>query len=108
MCNIAHIYLDKYIFIYYYCVIMHIDMSDYERKKVETDLKAFTSRNFVKPSECKNLDQIRFYVRELCSRIEALEGSCHYVPGWAYSLLAQYNATQNRMLHAEFRNAYSR
>jgi hypothetical protein len=81
-------------------------MSEYERKKVEMELKMFTSLNFVKPSECKNLDQIRFYVRELCLKIEELEKRFEYVPTWAYALLAQYNATQNKMLYTEFRNSY--
>ena len=81
-------------------------MSDYERKRIETDLKAFTSRNFEKPSECRNLDQIRFYVRELCLKIEELESQFHYVPQWAYSLLAQYNSRQNTMISLDFRSTY--
>jgi hypothetical protein len=82
-------------------------MTDYERKKIETELKAFTSRNFIKPSECRNLEQIRFYVRELCLKIEELEASFNYVPGYAYTLLAQYNSRQNGILNAEFRATYS-
>lgn len=89
--------------IVHYCTIT---MSDYERKKIELDLKAFTSRNFEKPSECRNLDQIRFYVRELCLKIEELESQFHYVPQWAYSLLAQYNSRQNTMISFDFRNTY--
>ena len=81
-------------------------MSEYERKRLEMELKTFATLNFVKPSECKNLDQIRVYVRELCLKIEELEERFNYVPAWAYSLLAQYNATQNRMLYTEFRNSY--
>ena len=82
-------------------------MTDYERKKIEMELRAFTSRNFEKPSECRNLQQIRFYVRELCLKIEELEDQFEYVPSWAYALLAQYNAKQNTLLHVEFRNAYN-
>jgi hypothetical protein len=81
-------------------------MSDFERKKIELELKTFTSRNFEKPSECRNLDQIRFYVRELCLKIEELESRFHYVPQWAYSLLAQYNSRQNTMISLDFRNTY--
>jgi hypothetical protein len=81
-------------------------MSDFERKKIELELKTFTSRNFEKPSECRNLDQIRFYVRELCLKIEELEARFHYVPQWAYSLLAQYNSRQNTMISVDFRNTY--
>lgn len=82
-------------------------MTDYERKKIEMELRAFTSRNFERPSECRNLEQIRFYVRELCLKIDALEDQFKYVPSWAYTLLAQYNAKQNTLLTVEFRNVYT-
>jgi hypothetical protein len=72
-------------------------MGDYEKRRIELELKAFTSKNFERPSECRNLDQIRFYVRELCIKIEELEDRFNYVPQWAYSLLAQYNSRQNAM-----------
>ena len=81
-------------------------MSDYELRKIEMDLKLFTARNFMRPGECRNLDQVRFYVRELCLKIEELEERFNYVPTWAYSLLAQYNARQNSLIHVEFRNSY--
>ncbi len=81
-------------------------MTEYERKKLETELKSFASRNFEKPSECRNLDQIRFYVHELCSMIEQYQNQFNYVPSWAYGLLAQYNAKQNNLIHREFRNTY--
>jgi hypothetical protein len=82
-------------------------MTEYERKKIEIDLRVFTSRNFEKPSQCRNLEQIRFYVSELCHKIQELEGKFNYAPDWAYTLLAQYNATQNGMIHREFRKRYS-
>ena len=81
-------------------------MTDYERKKLEVELKAFTSRNFQKPSECKNLDQIRFYVQELCLKIEEYQNRFSYVPSWAYGLLAQYNALQNSMIEKELKSNY--
>lgn len=93
---------------HYYCVEIHNFMSEYERKKVETELKTFTSRNFVRPSECRNIEQIRFYVRELCLKIEEFEGKFNYVPSSAYSLLAQYNSRQNAMIHVEFRSSHHR
>ena len=81
-------------------------MSDFERKKIELELKSFTSKNFEKPSECRNLAQIRFYVSELAHKIEELNNRFSYVPDWAYTLLAQYNSAQNRFIHAEFQNTY--
>ncbi|MCK6618307.1 MAG: hypothetical protein L6Q51_11765 [Cyclobacteriaceae bacterium] len=81
-------------------------MTDLEKRKLELELRSFTSRNFERPSECRNLDQIRFYVQELCTKIEEYRDRFNYVPNWAYSLLAQYNAKQNFMIHTEFRNIY--
>ena len=84
---------------------MH-NMTPYKRKKLEVELRSFTSRNFEKPSECKNLDQIRFYVQELCSKIEEYQKRFSYVPSWAYGLLAQYNALQNSMIEKELKSNY--
>jgi hypothetical protein len=81
-------------------------MSDYEQKKFEMELKTFIARNFDKPSGGKNQDQIRFYMSELSHRVEVLEKQFNYVPEWAYSLLPQYNAAQNRILDLEFKNSY--
>ena len=81
-------------------------MTEYERKKLEIELRSFTSRNFEKPSECKNLDQIRFYVHELCMKIEEYQSRFSYVPSWAYGLLAQYNAMQNSMIEKELKSNY--
>jgi hypothetical protein len=82
-------------------------MSDYERKKIDLELKLFTSKNFEKPSDCRNPEQIRFYVRELCLKLEELERQFNYAPGWAYHLLSEYNAMQNTILHHEFITSYS-
>lgn len=81
-------------------------MTEYERKRLEVELKQFTFRNFERPSECKNGDQIRFYIQELCSKIEEYKSRFNYVPNWAYGLLAQYNARQNDMIHVEFKKLY--
>lgn len=81
-------------------------MTDYERKRIDMELKNFTSRHFEKPSDCRNPDQIRLYVGELASKIEAIEKACNYAPAWAYTMLAQYNEKQNSLLFAEFRNSY--
>jgi hypothetical protein len=83
-------------------------MTELERKKAETEMKKFTSKNFVMPAECRNLEQIRFYVRELCLKIEEFEGKFKYVPSSAYTLLAQYNSRQNAMINVDFRSTYSR
>jgi hypothetical protein len=81
-------------------------MSNFERKKLELDLRNFAARNFESPSNCRNIDQIRFYVRELCLKIEEYESRFNFVPSSAYSLLAQYNLVQNQLIRVEFRKAY--
>lgn len=85
---------------------MHTIMTDYEMKKLEMEFRNFTNRNFERPADCRNLDQTRYYVKELCEKIEDYEARFNYVPSWAYALLAQYNLAQNRMLHADFAATY--
>jgi hypothetical protein len=80
-------------------------MSDFERKKQELEFKSFAARNFVKPSECKNLEQVRYYLQELISKMEQMR-LAGFIPEHAYTLLAQYNAAQNRLLTVDFKNNY--
>lgn len=83
-------------------------MNTGDREKLEKDLKSFTTKNFVRPAECTDLEQVRFYVRELCLKIEELERKFDYVPSSAYTLLAQYNSRQNAIITVDFRETYSR
>jgi hypothetical protein len=81
-------------------------MSDFERNRIDFQLRSFTQRNFEQPSACKNVDQIQFYISELSQKIQHLEVSIGYVPDWVYTLLAQYNARQNSMLQTVFKTSY--
>jgi len=81
-------------------------MATVDRKKIESDLNAFALRNFERPADCKDLEQIRFYIRELCTKIEDLEKRFEYVPNAAYRLLAQYNQKQNSIINKDFDNLY--
>lgn len=81
-------------------------MAIFNRKEVDNELAKFTTRNFEKPADCKDLEQIRFYVRELCLKIEELEKRFEYVPSSAYSLLAQYNTLQNSIVSKDFSDTY--
>ncbi len=76
-------------------------MTRYERVKIDTGLKQFVLQNFERPEACRNLEQVRFYIRELCLKIEQLQNEFTYVPEAAYSLLTQYNGIQNRLLPKE-------
>ncbi len=82
-------------------------MNAYEQKRLEMDLMNFANRNFERPSDCRNTDQIRFYVRELCTKIEDYEKRFNYVPAWAYSLLTQYNNVHNQMVQIQFAKLYA-
>jgi len=81
-------------------------MTACERIKIDFELKAFTIKNFEKPSECRNLDQIRFYSNELCLKIEAYENQFNFVPVWAYALLEQYTLQQNSLTEPPLKIAY--
>jgi hypothetical protein len=86
---------------------MHNNMTEYEKKCLEMDFQKFAKRHFESPSNCRNLDQIRFYVNELCAKINEYERSYEFVPSHAYALLAQYNHAQNRLILVDFKTAYS-
>jgi hypothetical protein len=81
-------------------------MSEFEKKKIELELKAFTANNFERPSSCRNAEQVRFYINELCEKIEQLKNEFDYVPESAYALLAQYTARQNSFVYREFVSSY--
>ena len=80
-------------------------MSNFERRKLEMDMINFITRNFESPSNCRNIDQIRFYIRELWLKIEEYESHFDFVPNSAYSFLAQYNLIQNHLIRSECRKA---
>jgi hypothetical protein len=82
-------------------------MSNYEKKQLEKAFNTFTKRNFEAPRRCKNLDQIRFYVKELSLKMEEFKNRFNYVPQQAYTLLAQYNSLQNKMMFVNFQEAYA-
>jgi hypothetical protein len=81
-------------------------MSEFEKKALELELKSFVSKNFDRPADCENLDQVRFYIRELCLKIEDYQKRFNYAPELAFTLLAQYNARQNSMLYKDYVNSY--
>ena len=78
-------------------------MSDFEKTSIERELQVFTTRNFEDPSDCKNLEQIRFYLQELYQKMHELENRFNYVPSWAYALVERYHAKQNVLIHVPFR-----
>ncbi len=81
-------------------------MSEFEKKRLDQEFQKFTKRNFESPKRCKNLDQIRFYVQELSSKMEEFKNRFNYVPSTAYSLLTQYNTIQNKIVFTNFKNSY--
>lgn len=82
-------------------------MKTNNKELVESDLKKFAEMNFEAPGRCRNIDQIRFYISELCIKIKDYEQRFNDVPGWAYTLLAQYSSQQNRLVYLDFKDTYS-
>jgi hypothetical protein len=81
-------------------------MSEFEKKALEMELKSFVAKNFERPADCDNLDQVRFYIHELYLKIDDYQKRLNYAPELAYLLLAQYNARQNSMLYKDYVNSY--
>lgn len=81
-------------------------MNNYQLRKIDQDFIVFAKRHYEKPKNCKNLDQTRFYIDELRSKIEEMKAAWNYVPEYAYTLLSEYNGIQNKILFEEFKNAY--
>lgn len=81
-------------------------MNEFEKTTLEMEFKAFATKNFERPAKCENLEQVRFYIKELCLKMEEHRKLAAYIPEVAYVLLAQYNARQNSMLYNEFVNSY--
>lgn len=81
-------------------------MSNFEKKRLDREFNMFTSKHFEKPSRCKNLGMIQFYIRELTNKIDEYKRRFNYVPSNAYSLLSEYNASQNKLVFNNFQQIY--
>jgi hypothetical protein len=82
-------------------------MNDYQQKRIEMEWKEFVLSNFERPCACRNLEQIRYYIREITIRMASEKKRHDYVPDWAYAMLAQYNDVQNKILLADFQKTYA-
>jgi len=82
-------------------------MSSKEQKRIAREFLIFSRRSFEKPSKCRNLGQLQYYVSELSRVIENMKQQYNYVPQAAYDLLAEYNRVQNSLLYVEFKKHYS-
>jgi hypothetical protein len=73
-------------------------MTPYEQKKLDMEFRSYLSENFDKPSDCRDLDQLRLYINALCNKIEEYSMRYNYVPGTAYWHLTEYNSRQNQLV----------
>ena len=89
------------------CNFTPYKMSNYEKKQLEKDFRKFTRRHFESPSRCKNLGQIQFYIKELILKIEEFKLKFNYVPKSAYTLLSEYNSSQNKLIFSNFQKTYA-
>lgn len=81
-------------------------MSTYEKKQIDTEFKKFTSLNFEKPTKCKSLGQLHYYVKELSQKIKELKRRFNYVPDRAFLLLTEYNQMLNNLVFKNYQEVY--
>lgn len=72
------------------------------QKKIDTGIPNEMSPNEAISASFKNVEEIRFYVRDLCFKIEELENRFDYVPASSYNLLAKYNTLQDSSTEKTF------
>lgn len=82
-------------------------MSTYEKRQIENEFKKFTTLNFEKPSKCKSLGQLHYYVAELTKKISELKSRFNYVPERAFILLSEYNQMLNNLVFKNYQEAYA-
>lgn len=82
-------------------------MSTYEKKQIDTDFRNFTSLNFEKPTKCKSIGQLQYYVKELSNKIKELKSRFNYVPEKAFLLLTEYNNMVNNLIFKNYQEVYS-
>lgn len=82
-------------------------MTDLEKNRLDNALRDFANRNFMKPHECRNLDQVRYYTYELYLKLEEYHEHFRFVPGWALVLLSQYKQVQTNLANRNFRAQYA-
>jgi hypothetical protein len=81
-------------------------MSGYQKKRIDTEFKKFTSLNFETPKKCKSLGQLHYYVKELTQKIKELKGRFNYVPDRAFTLLTEYNQMLNTLIFKNYQEVY--
>ena len=85
----------------------YTNMNAREQKRIEREFMIFSKKNFEKPSKCRNLGQLQYYISELSRMIDELINEHNYAPQAAYDLLTEYNRAQNSILYVEFKKHYS-
>ena len=82
-------------------------MSTYEKKQIDTEFKKFASQNFEKPTKCKSLGQLHYYVSELTKKISEFKSRFNYVPERAFILLSEYNQMLHNLVFKNYQEAYA-
>ena len=72
------------------------------QKRVQKEFKRFVRKSFIKPRNCRNIDQTRFYIFELHKKMKELKLVYGYVPDEAHLLSTEYQNVQDRMLFQNF------
>ena len=77
------------------------------RKQAEKEFRRFARRHLLKPRNCRNMDQTRFYIFELQKKIKELKLLYGYVPDAAHLLSSQYQHIQDRLVYRNFQASYA-
>ncbi len=75
-------------------------MSEQDKSILEKEFKHFTLRNFEEPTQCKDLSQVEFYIKELKSKMKEFKQQFGFIPKFAYHLLWEYTSLQNHMINS--------
>ena len=81
---------------------------EHDRNTLEKEFKNFTHKNFETPEQCRDLNQVEFYIRELKAKMKEFKQQFNFIPKFAYHLLWEYTSLQNEMLSNGLHQIYNR
>ena len=77
------------------------------KKRAEKEFNRFVKRHLLKPRNCRNIDQTKFYTYELHKKIKELRLIYGYVPDRAHLMFTEYQNVHDRMVFKNFQAAYA-
>ena len=100
-------YLFNSIYLIIICAILHIMETNKSHKRADREFRRFVRRHLVKPGNCRNTDQTRFYISELHKKIKEMKLLYDYIPDNAHLLFTKYHDVHDRMVFKNFQTSYA-